>query len=313
MRWSGFLLQRVLTLVPVLLGITVIAFLLLKLVPGDPAVTLLGQHATAGAVAALHRQLGLDEPLWRQYVTFLAGAAHGDLGRSFYYRSPVGSLIAAQVAATLWLIVAAALFAVLIAVPLAVWSASRRGGVADGIIRVVPLVGLGMPAFWIGILLVWGLGLKAHAFPVSGFGETFAQHVASIVLPGLTVAVALVPILVRSLRAAMLEVLGSDYVTTARAKGLTPGRVLVAHALRNAGISSITVLGVNIAYLVGSTVIVEKVFALPGLGNLMITAIFNRDFPVVQGVTLVFAVLVVAVNLLTDVAHSALDPRVRLA
>ena len=170
-----------------------------------------------------------------------------------------------------------------------------------------------MPAFWLGIMLVLLLSLKVGAFPASGFGTGFSNHVKSIILPGLTVALALVPILIRSLRASMIGVLQSDYITTARAKGLSSGRVVFGHALRNAAISSVTVLGVNIAYLIGATLVVEKVFALNGIGYLMITAIFNRDFPIVQGVTLVFAVMVVCVNLLTDITHAALDPRVRLA
>jgi peptide/nickel transport system permease protein len=169
-----------------------------------------------------------------------------------------------------------------------------------------------MPPFWLGIMLVLLLSLKAGAFPASGFGVGLANHIKSIILPGLTVALALVPILVRSLRASMIDVLQADYITTARAKGLTGARVVFGHALRNAAISSVTVLGVNIAYLIGSTVVVEKVFALNGVGYLMITAIFNRDFPIVQGVTLVFAVMVVLVNLVTDMTHAALDPRVRL-
>jgi peptide/nickel transport system permease protein len=304
--------RRLLAAVPVLLGTTVIVFFMIHLVPGDPAVTLLGTHATPATVAALHTQLGLDQPIWHQYLQFLGRLLHGNLGHSFFYQSSVTSLVFDRVGATLWLIVAGALFAVLISVPLAVWAASRRGSVADHTIRAVPLLGLGMPAFWLGIMLLLVFGLKLGLFPVSGWGTTLTQHVQGIILPGLTVALALTPILVRSLRASLIDVLGSDYITTARAKGLSAGRVVFGHALRNAAVSSVTVLGVNIAYLVGSTLVVERVFALPGIGTLMIDAIFNRDFPVVQGVTMVFAVMVVAVNLLTDVAHASLDPRVRL-
>jgi peptide/nickel transport system permease protein len=198
-------------------------------------------------------------------------------------------------------------------VPLAVLAASRRGGALDQVIRAVPLVGLGMPAFWLGIMLILLFALKVRLFPVSGFGDGPLGHLRSIVLPGLTVALALTPILVRSLRTSMIGVLDSDYVVTARAKGLSHRRVIVGHSLRNASVSSVTVLGVNIAYLVGSTLVVERVFALPGLGTLMLEAIFNRDFPVVQAVTMVFAVMVVVVNLLTDVAHAALDPRVEVS
>ncbi len=313
MKYLLYVVRRLVTLIPVGFGITLLVFLLLKIVPGDPAVTLLGSHVTDAGVAALHQQLGLDHPLWQQYLTFLGKLLHGDLGESYQYQSSVSSLVLQNLVPTVWLIVTGALFAVIITVPLAVWAASHRNGVGDNTIRTIPLIGLGMPAFWLGIMLVLLLSLRAGAFPASGFGDGFANHVKSIVLPGLTVALALVPILVRSLRASMIDVLQSDYITTARAKGLGGSRVVFGHALRNAAISSVTVLGVNIAYLVGSTLVVEKVFALNGIGYLMINAIFNRDFPIVQGVTLVFAVMVVLVNLLTDMTHAALDPRVRLA
>jgi peptide/nickel transport system permease protein len=312
MEYVLYIGRRLLAAVPVLLGTTVIVFFMIHLVPGDPAVTLLGTHATPTAVAALHVQLGLDQPVWRQYLEFLGRLFQGDLGHSFFYQSSVTSLVLERVGATLWLIVAGTVFAVVLSVPLAVWAASRRNGLADHVIRAVPLLGLGMPAFWLGIMLILVFALKLGLFPVSGYGTTVVEHLQGIVLPGLTVALALTPILVRSLRTSMIDVLGSDYVTTAQAKGIGTARVVLGHALRNAAVSSVTVLGVNIAYLVGSTLVVERVFSLPGIGTMMIDAIFNRDFPVVQGVTMTFAIMVVAVNLLTDVAHASLDPRVRL-
>ncbi|MDT4957751.1 MAG: peptide/nickel transport system permease protein [Pseudonocardiales bacterium] len=313
MNYLVFVVRRLITLIPVLFGISLLVFFMIHLVPGDPAVTLLGSHATTTAVAELHKQLGLDHPIWQQYLTFMGHLLHGNLGESYQYRTSVSSLIAQNLVPTVWLIVAGALFAVLISVPLAVWAASRRKRFADTAIRTIPLIGLGMPAFWLGIMLILLLSLKAGAFPASGFGTGLFNHVRSIILPGLTIALALVPILVRSLRASMINVLQSDYIVTARSKGLGVPRVVLGHALRNAAISSVTVLGVNIAYLIGSTLVVEKVFALNGVGFLMITAIFNRDFPIVQGVTLLFAIMVVVVNLLTDVSHAALDPRVRLS
>jgi peptide/nickel transport system permease protein len=300
-------------MIPVLFGISVIVFFMIQLVPGDPARTLLGVRATDEAVAALHEQFGLDRPLWQQYLSFLGRLLHGDLGRSFFYDADVTELVLGRLPATVWLLVAATLLSLAISVPLAVLAATRRGSLLDQTIRAVPLIGLGMPAFWVGIMLVLVFGLKLKLFPVAGFGSTPVQHVSSIVLPGLTVALALTPILIRSLRTSMIGVLDSDYVVTARAKGLTHRRVIVGHTLRNASVSSITVLGVNIAWLVGSTLVVERVFALPGLGTLMLDSIFNRDFPVVQGVTLVFAVMVVLINLVTDVVHGTLDPRVELA
>ena len=310
MRYLTYVLRRLVHMLPVLFGITLIVFFMIHLVPGDPARTLLGVRATDESVAALHKAFGLDQPYWKQYLDFLGRLVHGDLGRSFFYDTDVSGLVASRLPATIWLLVASTLLSVLISVPLAVLAASHRGTLLDQTIRSVPLLGLGMPAFWLGIMLVLLFALKLKLFPVSGFGTTPVQHVSSIVLPGLTVALALTPILIRSLRTSMIAVLDSDYVVTARAKGLDHRRVILGHTLRNASVSSVTILGVNIAYLVGSTLVVERVFALPGLGTLMLEAIFNRDFPVVQAVTMVFAVMVVLVNLLTDVAHAALDPRV---
>lgn len=313
MRHLTYVVRRLVALLPVLFGISLIVFLMIHLVPGDPAKTLLGVRATDESVAALHKAFGLDKPLWQQYLDFMGRLAHGDLGQSFFYNTDVSGLVAGRLPPTLWLLVAAVVLSLLISIPLAVLAASRRGSALDQAIRAVPLIGLGMPAFWVGIMLVLLFGLKLRLFPVSGFGDGTVEHLRSIVLPALTIALALTPILIRSLRTSMIAVLDSDYVVTARAKGLSHRRIIVGHTLRNAAVSSVTVLGVNVAYLVGSTLVVERVFALPGIGTLMLDAIFNRDFAIVQAVTLVFAVMVVTVNLMTDVAHAALDPRVGLS
>lgn len=312
MKYLVYVLRRLVSLVPVLLGISLIVFFLVRLIPGDPAVTLLGTHATPTAVRELRAQLGLDRPLWNQYLTFLGHLFQGNLGFSYFYNSSVSGLILISLPVTLWLLAAGVVFTLVIAVPLAVLAAARRGGVADNIIRAVPVAGLGLPAFWVGIMLILVFGLKLHWLPVAGFGTGVGQDLRSMVLPGITIALTLAPILIRSLRASMLEVLGSDFIVTARAKGIGTGRVVLGHALRNAAVSSVTVLGVNIAYLTGSTLVVERVYSLPGIGQQMINSILGRDFPTVQGITLVFAVLVVVVNLLTDVTHAALDPRVKL-
>lgn len=310
MAYLAFIGRRLWQLLPVLFGITLVVFFMIHLIPGDPASTLLGNRSTPQAVAALRTQFGLDQPLYRQYLGFLGRVVRGDLGSSFVYKSPVRGLVEGRISATLWLLGAGALFSLLLSVPLAVLAASRKGAARDQAVRVVPLIGLGMPTVWVGLMLQLFFALRLGWFPVSGFGASFTEHVQSIVLPALTVAVALAPILVRSLRTSLLDVLDSDYVLTARAKGISRSRLLVRHALRNAAVSSVTVLGVNIAYLVGATVIVERVFALPGLGTLMLESIYSRDFPVVQGVVIVIAVLVVIVNLATDLAHASLDPRV---
>jgi peptide/nickel transport system permease protein len=298
-------------MLPVAVGVTILVFFMIHLVPGDPARTMLGVRATNQSVAALHHRWGLDRPLVSQYLLFMGRLAHGDLGESLFYRVPTTVLILGRLPATVLLLLYAVVLSVLIAVPLATLAATNKDTVVDQVVRAIPLVGLGMPSFWVGIMLILFLGLDLHLFPVGGYGESLPGHLYSMVLPGLTIAIAISPLLIRSLRASMIAVLESEFVATARSKGISERRVLLRHVLRNAAIPAVTVLGVNIGFLVGGTLIIENVFALPGIGNLMIQAIFNRDFPVVQGVTLVFGVMVVLVNLLTDVVYSLLDPRVR--
>jgi peptide/nickel transport system permease protein len=292
--------------------VTILVFFLIHLVPGDPARTILGNQATDQRVAALHHEWGLDRPLPVQYEKFMGRIVHGNLGDSLFYGVSAGHLVLQRLPVTLWLIGFGTLLSVLIAVPLAAIAATHRDRLPDHVVRAVPLVGLGFPPFWVGIvlLLVFGLNL-GRAFPVGGYGSGFFGHLHAMFLPALTVAFGIAPILIRSLRAGLLEVLESEYVTTARSKGLPESRVLVRHALRNAIVSTVSVLGVNIGYLVGGTLVIEQVYALPGIGQLMINSIFQRDFPVVQAVTLVFSIMVVLVYLLSDVVHALLDPRVR--
>ncbi len=306
-----FVFQRLLLLVPTAIGVTIITFFMIHLIPGDPARTILGIHATPRAIAILHREWGLNRPLASQYWLFMDRLVHGNLGLSLYYNVPVWGLITSHLPTTIWLICYAAVLAIVISVPLAMLAASRKDAVRDQIVRAVPLLGLGMPPFWLALILQTEFAVRYRIFPVTGYGSGIGGHLHSMFLPALTVAVALCPVVIRALRASMLNVLGADYVTTARAKGVPGPRLFVRHVLRNAVIPAVTVLGINIGFLVGGTLIVEQVFALPGIGALMINSIFARDFPVVQGIALTFAVMVVLVNLLTDVAYASLDPRVR--
>jgi peptide/nickel transport system permease protein len=309
---GGYVGRRLLHLIPIVLGVTVLVFFLIHLVPGDPAKTMLGIHSTPQKVALLHHEWGLDKPLPVQYWRFLGRMVHGDLGSSLFYSVPAGRLVVQRLPPTLWLIGLGTLLSILIAVPLAALAATKRGRLPDQFVRALPLVGLGFPQFWLGIMLLLAFGLHlGRGFPVGGYGKGPLGHLHSMFLPALTVGLAIAPILVRSLRASLLEVFESDYVATARSKGLPERRVLLRHGLRNAVISTVSVLGVNIGFLVGGTLVIEQVFGLPGIGQLMINSIFQRDFPVVQAVTLVFAVMVVLVYLLTDVVHALLDPRVR--
>lgn len=307
-----FLLRRIALAIPVLLGVTVVVFMLIHLVPGNPARNALGVRATPDAVAALEHKWGLDEPLPQQYVQFLGHVVTGDLGTSTSYNQAIGPLIGDRLPVTLWLIVCATLMSCLIGVPLALLSMSKEGGVVDGAARTLSIVALGMPSFWLGILLVEWLGVRAGLFPPSGFGEGFFGHLRSMVLPALTVALGSAPLMARALRAEMLTVTRSDYVVTARSKGLPSSRILGRHVLRNALVPGVAVLAVNIGFFVGGTIVVEKIFGLPGLGDLMLQGIASRDFQVVQSVTLVLAVLVVAVNVVADVVVAWLDPRVQL-
>ncbi len=308
----AYTLRRLAQLVPVVVGVTMATFLLVHLIEGDPAVSVLGVQATPERIAELHRQWGLDRSLPEQYWMYVERLAHGDLGDSIFFRVPVQDMIVDRLPVTLWLLVYSTVLATLIAVPLATLAARRKDGLIDQVVRAIPIVGLGMPAFWLGIMLLLLFAAEVWTiFPVGGYGTGFGGHLESMFLPALTVAIGTAPLLIRSLRASLLAVLESDYITTARAKGVSERRVLVRHALRNGLMPMITVLGINLGFLIGNTVVVEKVFALPGAGSLIFDGILQRDFAVVQGVTLVLALIVVLVNLAIDLTYSVLDPRVR--
>ena len=309
----AYALRRLAQLVPVAVGVTLVTFLLVRLLPGDPAFAVLGQRATPQLVAQLHHKWGLDQSLPEQYWLFVQRLAHGDLGDSYLYRLPVRELVLERVPVTLLLLAYSTVLALLIAVPLATLAARRKDGPVDHVARALPVVGLGMPAFWVGLMLIilFAAGDVFKAFPVGGYGNGFTGHIKSLFLPALTVAIGTAPLLIRSLRASLLGVLEADFITTARAKGLPERRVLIRHGLRNSVMPMITVLGINLGFLIGGTVVVEKVFALPGLGALIFDGVLQRDFSIVQGVTLVFAAFVVLVNVVIDLTYSVLDPRVR--
>jgi peptide/nickel transport system permease protein len=312
MNRGQFLLRRLVQIIPVLFGITLVVFALLQLIPGDPATAMLGLQARPEAVAALRHELGLDLPLWEQYLRYLRNVVTFDLGDSLKFRVSVASLLGDRLQVSLALIAYATMLMVALALPLGIVSALRKDGLFDQMTRVVLMVTLVMPAFWIGILFLTYFSIKLQLFPVAGYGEGWREHLHHLFLPALTIALSIVPILVRALRASILEAMGSDYVRTARAKGLREQAVVTTHVLRNALIPALTLLGLSVGYLLGGTVIVENVFSLPGAGKLLVDAITARDYPLVQSTTLVFALLVVLVNLLTDTIYTFLDPRVRL-
>jgi peptide/nickel transport system permease protein len=311
MSRAAYISQRLFLMIPTALGITLVTFIMIHLIPGDPAVTLLGVRASPQRVAFLHREWGLNKPLYEQYWLFLTRVLRGNFGNSLFYNSSATGIIIGQAAVTLLLIVYAAVLSVVIAVPLAILAATHKDGPADQAVRAIPLVGMGMPSAWVGIMLILLLGLKAGIFPVGGYGSGAAGHLKSMFLPSLTLALGIAPVLVRSLRASLIDALDADYVSTARSKGIPERRVMLRHAVRNAIISSVTILGLEIAWLISGTVVVETVFALPGVGALMVESIYRRDFPVVQGITFILALAVIVTNLATDVVRSLLDPRVR--
>lgn len=312
MHRMRFIPMRLLQLIPVILGVTIVVFFLAHLLPGNPAVALLGNQATPARVAALTASMGLDKPLWQQYVMFLGNLVRGDLGDSLSYQMPVMSLVTDAVPVTLSLVVFALVIALAISIPMAALASSRPGRVRDQAVRVFTLLGQGMPQFWVGIMLILLLAVKARAFPVGGYGTTAADHLYYLFLPALTMGIAMAPTIIRSLRSSMISVLDSEYIATARSKGIAGGRLFRGHVLRNASIPTVSVIGVNLGYLVGGSLVIEHVFAVPGLGSLMVNAIFARDFPVIQGVALFVALFVVVVGILTDVVYTLLDPRVNL-
>lgn len=312
MSRGAFVVRRLLQAIPTVLGVTILVFLMIHLVPGDPARALLGPRATPQAIAQLHHEWGLDKSLPAQYGAFMGRLLHGDLGRSTYLDTTVNSVIAQRLPVTGLLILVAIVFTVVLTVPLATIAAVRRDTAVDATVRSLPVIGLGMPPFWVGVMLILLFALTVRIFPVGGWGNGFGGHLRSAVLPAFTIALAITPITLRSLRASMIEVLGADFVATARAKGISGTRVVMRHVLRNATIPTLTVLAVNVGFLIGGTVVIEEVFAIPGLGKLMFDGISNRDFSLVQGITLVFACAVVLVNLVTDLLYTVIDPRVSL-
>ncbi|MCW2942612.1 MAG: Peptide transporter, permease protein [Actinomycetia bacterium] len=309
---SRYVGLRLLQMIPVLVGVSTVVFLLVRLIPGDPATSMLGSRATSELVARVHQQFGLDLPIWRQYFNYLGNVVRGNFGESFFYQASVSSIVQARVLLTLELIGYAALLSLLIAFPFATWAALRRGGMADRIIRLFFAASLGMPSFWLGIMLTLYLSVRAQIFPSTGAGVGFQDRLWHLTLPALTIAVSITPLLVRSLRSSVIEVVASDFVTTGRAAGLRPGQLLLSYILRNSLLPLVTVFSINVGWLIGGTVIVEQLFGLPGLGSLLITSITTRDYGIIQLVTLVFALIVLMVNLLTDLAYAVLDPRVAL-
>lgn len=300
-------MHRILALAPVALGVATITFALIHLVPGDPVVAMLGENAQPADIAGMRHQLGLDRPLWRQYLTYLGGIARGDLGESLSMRQPVGRLIAERYPATLELAFAGLAVAIVIAFPLGIIAGVNPGGIADAGAMSLAILGISVPHLCLGPLLMIIFSLRLRWLPLTGRGGF-----SHLILPAITLGTALATIIARMLRQSLAQVLAADYIRTARSKGLSRGAAIIRHGLRNALTPVITLLGLEAGGLLTGSIITEVIFSWPGLGRLMISAIGNRDYPLVEGCVLAFALSYVVVNTFTDVVYGAVDPRIRL-
>lgn len=309
-----FLVRRFLAVLPTLIGVTIIVFLMLHLTPGDPARLIGGPDATEADLQTIRIQLGLDQPLLVQYWEFISGLFNGDLGESWYMRVPVNQLISEALPRSLVLIVAAMILATVIGVLCGVIAAKWRNSIIDRLTMLGAMVGISMPNFWLGQMLILWVSVKLGWLPVSGLGDNpwSIDGLRHLILPAVAAAVPSAAYLARLTRSTMLEVMRQDYIRTARAKGLAEAVVLLKHALRNTLIPVVTLIGMQFGSLLGEAVIVETVFAWPGLGRLIINATFSRDFPVVQGGIVVIAVAFIIINILVDISYKFLDPKVSL-
>ncbi len=305
----SYILKRILLIIPTLLVILVVTFTIVRLLPGDPASAMIGDRATDADVARINKELGLDQPLPVQFLYFVRQVATGNLGNSYAMHAPVTSVIAERLPVTLLLTGMAALFAIVMAIPLAFVSALKRNSATDITIRGASQVTLSMPSFYIGLVLLTIFAAQLHWFPVGGYGDSFGQRVYHLFLPALTLAVSITSVLIGSLRNSIIAVLDAEYVTFARAKGLSSRVILMRHVLRNSLIPMLSLFALNIGTTIGSAVITETVFAVPGIARLMVDSIFSRDYPMIQGLVIVLSVLVSLIFLITDIVQVMIDPR----
>ena len=309
-----FILGRLLAIVPVLVLVTAGVFFLIHLTPGDPIDAMMAESADPSVKAALSRQLGLDQPIHVQYLRWMGRVLHGDLGRSIRNNQPVIEDVGRRIRPSVELALLAILIALVVAFPLGILSAARRNTPVDGAGTTFALIGICMPNFLIALLLIFLFGVTLRWLPVSGYTDPLEDPVnglRSLTLPAITLGLALGAVITRTLRSSLIEALSEDYVRTGRAKGLPEGVILGRHALKNSLIPVVTVLGLQLGGLIGGAVITEYVFALPGVGRLVVDAVFARDYPLVQGVVLLIALAYIATNLLVDLVYGLLDPRIR--
>jgi peptide/nickel transport system permease protein len=309
-----FIARRLIAIIPVLTVVAIFVFLMLRLTPGDPAAVIAGDNATSDQIADIRTKLGLDEPIYTQFGIWIGNALQGNFGESFFFKKTVAELIAQRVEPTLALAICTLIIAIFFALPLGVIAAYRHGTWIDRCVMGFSVLGFSVPVFVIGYLLIYLFAIELGWLPVQGYvriGVNFWGFLERMVLPSFTLGVVFIALIARMTRASVLEVLSEDYIRTARAKGLSNRVVLMRHALRNAAVPILTVIGVGIAGLIGGAVVTESVFGLPGLGRLTVEAVLSRDFPTIQAVILLFSVVYVGINLLIDISYTLFDPRIR--
>lgn len=310
----AFIIKRLLTTIPTVLGVSIVVFTLIHLIPGDPVATMLGLEADPAIIEQQRQQLGLDRPLLEQYFRWLGNVLRGDLSRSIQGNQPVFSLVLEKMPATLELSFAALVISLLIAIPTGILSAVYKDTWIDHVSTLIALFGVSVPGFWLGLILIYVFSLKLGLLPPGGYSPFFENpemNLRYLLLPAISLGSGLAGIVARMVRATMLDVLSYDYIRVARAKGLAERVVVTKHALKNTLIPIITIVGLQIGVLLGGAVVIETVFAWPGVGKLTVDAILGRDFPVVQGATFLIAVALVLVNLLVDIAYAMADPRIK--
>ena len=310
----GYVLRRLAATVPVMLIVAVFVFLMLRLTPGDPAAVIAGDNANAEQIAAIRTNLGLDRPILAQFVIWFGNILRGDFGESFFFKKTVAELIASRLEPTLALSLSTIVIAVAVAVPLGVLAAFKQGTLVDKIVMGFSVLGFSVPVFVIGYGLIYLFAIKLNWFPVQGYqrlADGFGGFLHRLVLPSVTLSVIYIALIARMTRTSVIDVLGEDYIRTARAKGQVERKVLFRHALRNAAVPIVTVIGLGVALLIGGVVVTESVFTIPGIGRLTVDAVLARDYPTIQAVILLFSFVYVLINLMVDLLYSVFDPRIR--
>ncbi|MEC7206160.1 MAG: ABC transporter permease [Pseudomonadota bacterium] len=311
----GYIFKRIFMTIPVMVVVALFVFLLLRLSPGDPAAVIAGDYATAEDVQKIREKLGLSEPIVVQFVTWLGSLIQGDLGTSIFSNKPVTELIAQRLEPTLMLALTTIIFSILVAVPLGTIAAFRAGSWIDRLVMLFSVGGFSIPVFVLGYILIYYFSITWRILPVQGYRSPFEDgmlpFIQHIILPTLTLSVIYIALLARMTRASVMEVLEEDYIRTARAKGLSEVKILMRHALGNAAVPIVTVIGIGIALLIGGVVVTESVYNIPGLGRLVLDAVLARDYPIIQGLILFFSLIYVLLNLIIDLTYTLFDPRIK--